>query len=183
MKKIVFLCVALTLAACSATSQDARISLSPVTEQSNIGRGSYISISVEDARQSPVIGTYGGGAPITTSQNLADTIGKALVDSYTKHSFNVTGSRTVNTTQMNVYLEGLTYTYNGHTISSSATTTSRVRVEVPGKGFNRTYTNSEDRTIPFAANQDTNNSQLSSTLRAMVEKIVSDEDLADALRR
>ncbi len=181
MKKIFALCAAILVAACSATSQDARISIFPSVMETDIGNGVSLSITVDDARRSPLIGTYRDGAEITTSQDLAETIGLALVDSFSKQGFNVSAANNPSAVRMVVTLEGLTYTYDGQTISSSAETTSRVRVDVAEKGFIRTYNNSEQRTIPFAANQDTNNSQLSSTLGSMVEKIVNDPELISAL--
>jgi hypothetical protein len=56
-------------------------------------------------------------------------------------------------------------------------------VEVIGKSFLRTYSNSEERTIPFSVNEDSNNSQLSSTLGALVEKVLNDQELLNSLVR
>jgi len=183
MRKIITLFAALAIAACSATSQDARISVFPDVAPSSVGSGSKLSITVDDGRQSAVIGTYRDGAQITTSQDLAKTIGEALVDSFEKQGFNVVAAGDPSAMNIFVALQDLTFTYDGNVVSSSATTTSRVRVDVINNSFNRTYTNSLERTIPFAANQDTNNSQLSATLRAMVEKIVNDPELIDTLKR
>ena len=84
---------------------------------------------------------------------------------------------------MHVFLEDLHYTMDGGTITTDVETNSRVRVEVVSKDFNRTYSNSEERKIPFSSNPATNNSQLSNTLNTTVQRIVSDDELIEALKR
>jgi hypothetical protein len=72
-------------------------------------------------------------------------------------------------------------TNNGNLVSTTVKTSSRVKVDVPDKGFIRTYSNEEERTIPFSVNEDSNNSQISGTLGALIEKIVNDPDLLAAM--
>lgn len=182
MKKIVALCAIFIVAACSTTSQDARLAIYPSVTESSIGNGIALSVTVDDARSTGVIGTYGEGSQITTSQDLAEIIGLALVDALTKQGFNVSAADADEAINILVSLEELTYSRDGNAVSTDVETASRVKVDASDKGFIRTYSNAEQRTIPFSANEDTNNSQLSSTLGSIIEKIVNDQELIAALR-
>lgn len=182
MKKLVLLCV-LLLSACATSSQDAEIAIYPKVSPSNIGDGVPLSISVEDARPTGVIGYYGDGGQISTSQDLALTIGVALVDSFSRMGFQVTDVNGLNAVHLHVFLEELKYTTEGGTITSDVETTSRIKVEAVGKNFIRTYTNTEERKIPFSSSPATNNSHLSNTLNTTIQRIVSDQELMAALKR
>lgn len=183
MKKIFILILITFISGCASSSQDATIGIYPRVTPSNIGAGTVLSITVDDSRSSGVIGTYGDGGQIATSQDLAETIGTVLVDSFSKQGFAVGSASNQNATRIMVSLEELSYTRDGNTLSTDVETKSRVRVEAVGKSFIRTYTNSESRTIPFGSNADSNNSQLSNTLSTMIEKIVNDGELLAALKR
>ena len=183
MKKLLIIAMVGIIVACAASSQDAVISIYPQVTPSNIGDGIPLSISVEDSRATGVIGTYGDGGQISTSQDMAVTMGIALVDSFSKMGFNVRGSDSIGAVHMHVFLEDLHYTMEGGTITTDVETNSRVRVEAVGKDFNRTYSNSEERKIPFSSNPATNNSQLSNTLNTTVQRIVSDNELIESLKR
>lgn len=183
MKRLLILAMIGIIAACAASSQDAVISIYPKVNPSNIGAGIPLSISVEDSRSTGVIGTFGDGGQISTSQDMAMTMGIALVDSFSKMGFNVRNAGSTDAVHMHVFLEDLHYTMEGGTITTNVETNSRVRVEAVNKGFNRTYSNSEERKIPFSSNPATNNSQLSNTLNTTVQRIVSDNDLIAALKQ
>ncbi|MCC3860469.1 YajG family lipoprotein [Pseudemcibacter aquimaris] len=183
MKKFIVLLIVSALTACASVSQDAVIAIYPKVTPSNVGHGLPLSISVEDNRPSGVIGTYGDGGQISTSQDMAQTIGIALVDSFSKMGFSVTDSNDPGAIHLHIFLEEMSYTTDGGTISTDVETKTRVKVEAVERGFNRTYSNSEQRTIPFSSNPDTNNSQLSNTLNATVQRIVSDNELITALAR
>ncbi|MBT5072399.1 MAG: hypothetical protein HOM63_01575 [Kordiimonadaceae bacterium] len=183
MKKIFALILIALLPACATTSQDARIEIYPNVESSNIGNGVALSITVDDARPSGVIGKIDERSQIITSQDLAQLIGVALVDSYSKQGFNVGGANNPNAVQMRVTLEDLSYFRDGSLVSTYVETKSRMKVDVSSKGFIRTYSNSEDRTVPFSSNEATNNSQLRSILERIVEKIVNDGELIAAILR
>ena len=90
---------------------------------------------------------------------------------------------TRNAVKMLVSLEDLSYSKDGKLVTTTVETKSRVKVDVSDKGFIRTYSNSEDRTVPFSANEASNNSQLRSILERMVEKIINDAELLAALIR
>mgnify|MGYP000047103324 FL=1 len=183
MKNIVILIVSLILFACSTTSQDARLAIYPSVEASNVGSGITVSVTVDDARNTGIIGTIGEGAQITTSQDLSQTIGLALVDALSKQGFKVSAASNLQAINLSVSLEELTYSRDGNAVSTDVETTSKVKVDISDKGFIRTYSNAEQRTIPFSANEDSNNSQLSSTLGAIIDKIVNDQELIAALRQ
>jgi len=182
MKKIYLLCV-LLLSACASSSQDAKIDIYPSITASNIGNGVALSIIVDDARPTAVIGSTGKNTQITTSQDLAETIGLALVDAYTKQGFSVSGQSDPNAIKVMVALEDLSYTKDGSLVTTNVETRSRVKVDVSEKGFVRTYTNSEERVVPFSASEDSNNSQLRSIMERMVEKIINDAELLGVLTR
>ena len=173
----------LLLSACATPSQDARIEIFPSVTPSDIGRGISLAITVDDARPTGVIGTMGKESQIVTSQDLAELIGLALVDSYSKQGFTVTAASDPTAVKMMVSLEDLSYTKDGNLVTTDVETKSRIKVDVSSKSFIRTYSNSEERTVPFSSNEDSNNSQLRSILESMVEKIVNDAELLDALRR
>lgn len=210
MKKTLSVLILAFTASCAMSSQDAVISIFPQVNSSNIGESIPLSISVEDSRSSNVIGTYGnsdtnssnqdiertiedsrstdsnnnfGNSPqIYTTQDLARTIGVALVDSFSKMGFNIADSNSSNAVRLNVYLEELNYTIDSGTIKTDVETKSRVRVEAINKGYNRTFSNSEQRTVPFSATAESNNSQLSNTLNTTIQRIVDDSDLINALK-
>lgn len=183
MKKIIILTMLALLSACNTMSQDARIEIYPTVTASSIGNGVTLSIIVDDGRTSASLGDLGGGSTIMTSQDLSQTIGRALVDSFKEKGFAISSSNDPAAVQVMVTLEELNYTKNANTISTDVETKTRARVEVKNKGFIRTYSNSESRTIPFSANADSNNSQLSSTLRALIEKIAADNEILAAMVR
>ena len=183
MKKIAILMALSILSACASKSQNAQISIFPSVKQSNIGKQKPILITVDDLRSSGIIGELGNGDKITTSQGLSETIGLALIDAFSKQGFNVGDVNNMETVQLEVSLEELSYTKNGNTVTTDVETKSKVKVAVKKKGFERTYSNSEQRTIPFSSNEDTNNSQLSSTLGTIIDKIVNDMDLMAAMVR
>lgn len=182
MKKLALLCV-LFLSACAASSQDAEIAIYPKITPSNIGDGIPLSISVEDARPTGVIGYYGDGGQISTSQDLAMTIGVALVDGFSRMGFRLTDVNASDAVHLHIFLEELNYKMEGGTITSDVETTARVKVEAVGKNFIRTYTNNEERKIPFSSNPATNNSHLSNTLNNSIQRIVSDQELIAALKQ
>lgn len=181
--KNIYLLFVLLLSACASTSQDARIDIYPSVTASNIGNGIALSITVDDARPTAVIGSTGENTQITTSQDLAETIGMALVDAYSKQGFTVSAASEPNAIKMMVALEDLSYTKDGNLVTTNVETKSRVKVDVSEKSFIRTYSNSEERTVPFSANEDTNNSQLRSIMERMVEKIINDAELLGVLTR
>ena len=129
MKKILLVSIVAVLTACATSSQDAVISIFPKVTSSNIGDSIPLSISLEDSRSSNVIGTYGGdqnssrqdiestiedsrstdaigksggGSQIYTSQDLARTIGVALVDSFSKMGFQLTDMDSPNTVHLHI---------------------------------------------------------------------------------
>jgi uncharacterized lipoprotein YajG len=183
MKKILILVLVGIISSCASSSQDAVISIYPKVTSSNVGSGIPLSISVEDSRSSGVIGTYGDGGQISTSQDLALTIGVALVDSFSSMGFTVTDVDGVGSVHLHVFLEELNYTMEGGTITTDVETHSRVKVEAVGKTFIRTYTNTEERKVPFSSSPETNNSHLSNTLNTTIQRIVSDDELIEALKR
>lgn len=183
MKKLIVLFVISALTACASMSQDAVIAVYPKVQQSNVGHGLPLSIVVEDKRPTGVIGVYGDGGQISTSQDMAMVLGIAFVDSFSKMGFDLTDANDPGAIHMKVYLEELSFTTEGGTISTDVETKSRIKIEALERGFNRTYSNSEQRTIPFSSNPDTNNSQLSNTLNTTVQRIVTDMELITALAR
>ena len=182
MKKLTILIACLFTAACASSSQDAQIEIFPRVAESTIGSGITLSITVDDARASGVIGTTGETTQIYTSQDLAQTIGLAMVDAFAKQGFTVSAANNPMAIRMMVSLEDLSYTRDGNVVTTTVNTTSRMSVKVDDKGFGKNYSNSEERVIPFSSSEETNNSQLRSILESMVERIVSDEDLLAALR-
>jgi uncharacterized lipoprotein YajG len=82
-----------------------------------------------------------------------------------------------------VFLEELNYTMDPGTIKTEVNTKSRVRVEAVDKGYIRTFSNSEQITVPFSASSDSNNSQLSNTLNTTIQRIIDDADLISALKK
>ena len=180
MKKIA-LSLIFILSACATPSQDARIEIYPNVGPSSIGNGISLSITVDDARSTGVIGSTGENSQIITSQDLAELIGLALVDAYSKQGFTVSAADNPNAVKMLVSLKDLSYSKDGNLVTTTVETKSRVKVDVSDKGFIRTYSNSEDRTMPFSANEASNNSQLRSILERMVERIVKDAELLGAL--
>ena len=71
----------------------------------------------------------------------------------------------------------------GGTIKTEVETKSRIRVEAVEKGYKRTFSNSEQRTVPFSTNPESNNSQLSNTLNTTIQRIVDDVVLIAALKK
>lgn len=183
MRKTVVLFICILTASCASSSQDARIELFPSVTESNIGNGVTLSVTVDDSRASGVIGTTGETTQIYTSQDLAETIGLAMVDAYSKQGFNVSAASNPMAIAMVVTLQDLSYTRDGNLVTTTVTTTSRMRVELQGKNFAKNYNNSEERVIPFSANEETNNSQLRSILETMVERIINDQELLAAIRQ
>ncbi len=183
MKQIFIIVILGLISACAATSQNAVIEIYPSVIASTIGNGTAISITVDDGRTSGVLGNLGEGKTIMTSQDLSQTIGLALVESFKTKGFNVLSTNDQNVVQIMVTIEELIYEKGGNAIKTDVKTKSRARLEVKDKSFIRTYSNSENRTIPFSANADSNNSQLSSTLTALVEKIAGDNELLSAIIR
>lgn len=179
--KNIYLLLVLFLSACASSSQDARIDIYPSVAPSNIGNGKSLSITVDDARPTAVIGKTSKTTQIITSQDLAETIGLALVDAYSKQGFSVSAANDPAAIKMMVALEDLSYTKDGNLVSTNVETKSRVKVDVSEKGFIRTYSNTEERVVPFSASEDTNNSQLRSIMERMVEKIINDAELIAAL--
>lgn len=182
MKKIVILIVSIFTVSCASKSQDARIEIFPSVAESNVGNGVTLSVTVDDSRASGVIGTTGETTQIYTSQDLAQTIGLAMVDAYSKQGFNVSSASNPTAVGMLVTLEDLSYTRDGNLVTTTVNTTSRMKVELVGKNFGKIYNNSEERVVPFSSSEQTNNSQLRSILETMVERIVSDPELLAALR-
>ncbi|MCP5382619.1 MAG: hypothetical protein H6912_09655 [Kordiimonadaceae bacterium] len=182
LKKITFV-LFLLISACATPSQDARIEIFPKVNPSDIGRGTTLAITVDDARSTGVIGTMGKESQIVTSQDLAELIGLSLVDSFSKQGFTVSSASDPSAVNMMVSLEDLSYSKDGNLVTTDVETKSRIKVDVSSKGFIRTYSNSEERTVPFSSNEDSNNSQLRSILENLVEKIVNDQELIGALRR
>lgn len=176
----------LGISACASNkSQDALISAFPRVEESNIGSGKALSIRVNDDRSNRVIGRLGDGpdaAEITTSQNLAETIGVSLSDAFAKKGFRISSANDDSAIDVLVTLQELSYSLNRDTLSTDVETKSAANVVVQSKSFNRAYSNGLTRTIPFAPNEDSNNSQLSDTVTTLLEKIASDERLLDALK-
>ena len=164
-------------------SQDAQIAIYPSVSPSNIGNNIPVFLTVDDTRSSAVLGSMGEGAQMTTSQDLAATIGVAVVNGLKAKGFDVGSMGNQNSTEVKVTLEDLSFSKDGNAISTTVGTTSKATVEVESKGFLRTYSNSEERTIPFSTNEDSNNSQLSSTLGALVEKMLNDQELLNALAK
>ena len=181
MKTLIFLLSVIVLAACASKSQDAVISIYPSVDESTIGAGRSIFITVDDARASSMLGEMGEGGQIYTSQDLAATIGRSLVDAFTKQGFNISSPDDQNANEILVTLQDLSYSMDNNTLSTGVETKSSMKVVVEDKGFIRTYNNSEQRTIPFSANADSNNSQLSNTLGSLVDKIINDQELLIAL--
>ena len=68
-------------------------------------------------------------------------------------------------------------------MTTTIATKSRVRVDVADKGYSNTYSNNEERTVPFSANEATNNSILRSIMERMVERIANDANLLGVLTR
>jgi len=182
MKKIALIAVFI-LSACGTPSQDAQIEIFPAVTASNIGNGVALSITVDDARPTGVIGAVDEDSQLVTSQDLAELIGLALVDAYTKQGFNVTAANNPGAVRMVVSLEDLSYTKDGALVTTTVATKSRVTVNINDKGYSNTYSNSEDRTVPFSANEATNNSILRSILERMVERIANDANLLGVLTR
>lgn len=213
MKNILLISILTFVTACATSSQDAVITIFPKVNSSNIGDSLPLYISVEDSRSSRVIGTYGdsdddknstsqdiestiedsrstegagkygGGRQIYTTQDLARTIGVALVDSFSKMGFNVTDKNSPSAVHLHVFLEELNYTMEGGTIKTEVETKSRIKVEAVDKGYIRTFSNTEQRTVPFSANSESNNSQLSNTINTTIQRIVDDADLISALKK
>lgn len=211
MKKTLLVVILAFTAACATSSQDAVISIFPKVNSSNIGESIPLYISVEDSRSSGIIGTYGNsdqnendqdiersledsrstnqssqyrsGSQIYTSQDLARTIGVALVDSFSRMGFQITDKDSPSVVHLHVFLEELNYEVDSGTIKTDVVTKSRVRVEAIDKGYNRTFSNSEQRAVPFSANADSNNSQLSNTLNTTIQRIIDDNDLINALKK
>ncbi len=183
MKKIIILIACLIAASCASSSQDAQIEIFPRVESSNVGSGITLAITVDDSRSSGVIGTTSDTTQIYTSQDLAETIGLAMVDAYSKQGFNVSAANHPMAIRMMVSLDDLSYTRDGNVVTTTVNTTSRMSVRLEGKNFGKNYSNSEERVIPFSSNENTNNSQLRSILETMVERIVNDEELFNALTR
>ncbi len=183
MRFLIFLVSIFVLVACASKSQDAVISIYPSVEESTIGAGRSIFITVDDARASAVLGEMGKGGQIHTSQDLAETIGSSLVEAFEKQGFNISSPNDQNASELLVILQKLSYSMDNNTLSTGVETKSSMKVVVEGKGFIRTYNNSEQRTTPFSANADSNNSQLSNTLGSLVEKIINDQELLAALTK
>lgn len=183
MNKIFVVLMCLFAVSCASTSQDARIEIFPNVAESTVGNGTTLSVTVDDSRQSGIIGTTGETTQIYTSQDLAETIGLAMVDAYSKQGFNVSAASNPMAVRMVVTLEDLSYTREGNLVTTTVNTKSRMRVELEGKNFGKSYSNSEERVIPFSSNEETNNAQLRSILETMVERIVNDEELLAALKR
>ena len=181
MRLLIFLVSIFVLVACASKSQDAVISIYPSVSESTIGAGRSIFITVDDVRASAVLGEMGEGGQIHTSQDLAATIGRSLVDAFAKQGFNISSAEDQNANEILVTLQDLSYSMDNNTLSTGIETKSSMKVVVENKGFIRTYNNSEQRTIPFSANADSNNSQLSNTLGSLVEKVINDQELLAAL--
>ena len=182
MKKIALL-ILLLLPACGTPSQDAQIEIYPSVTPSSIGNGVSLSITVDDARPTGVIGAVDKDSQLVTSQDLAELIGVALVEAYSKQGFNVTAASNPGAVKMVVTLEDLSYTKDGALVTTTVATKSRVKVDVEGKGYSNTYSNNEERTVPFSANEATNNSILRSIMERMVERIANDANLLGVLIR
>ena len=182
MKKIALL-ILLILPACGTPSQDAQIDIYPSVTPSSIGNGVSLSITVDDARSTGVIGAIDEDSQLVTSQDLAELIGVALVDAYSKQGFNVTAENTPGVVKMVVTLEDLSYTKDGALVTTTVATKSRVKVDVANKNYSNTYSNNEERTVPFSANEATNNSILRSIMERMVERIANDANLLGVLTR
>ena len=82
MKIIITLLGICILSACTSMSQDAQIAIYPSVSTSDIGNNIPVFLTVDDVRTSAVLGSMGEGAQMTTSQDLAQTIGAALVNVY-----------------------------------------------------------------------------------------------------
>ena len=182
MKKIALL-ILLILPACGTPSQDAQIDIYPSVTPSSIGNGVSLSITVDDARSTGVIGAIDEDSQLVTSQDLAELIGVALVDAYSKQGFNVTAENTPGVVKMVVTLEDLSYTKDGALVTTTVATKSRVKVDVANKNYSNTCSNNEERTVPFSANEATNNSILRSIMERMVERIANDANLLGVLTR
>lgn len=182
MKKILVIILMFSISACASNkSQDAIISAFPRVMDSNVGSGKALVIRVEDIRTNKVIGSLGEGAEISSSRNLAEIIGLALSDAYAKKGFRISSVNDSSAVDLLVTLQELSYTLNRDTLSTDVATKSAANVVVESTKFNRAYSNGLTRTIPFAPNEDSNNSQLSDTVTTLLEKIVNDEQLLEAL--
>ncbi len=183
MKKIFILISSILMASCASSSQDVRIEIFPSVAESNTGSGIILSVTVDDSRPSGVIGTTGETTQIYTSQDLAETIGLAMVDAFSKQGFSVSAASNPAAVRMTVALEDLSYTRDGNLVTTIVNTTSKMRVTLEGKNFGKNYSNSEERIIPFSSSEETNNSQLRSILETLIERIVSDQELLAAIKR
>lgn len=183
LKKTFILIACILMASCASSSQDAQIEIFPNVTESNTGSGIILSITVDDSRPSGIIGTTGETTQIYTSQDLAETIGVAMVDAFSKQGFSVSAASNPAAVKMMVALEDLSYTRDGNLVTTTVNTTSRMRVALEGKNFGKNYSNSEERVIPFSSSEETNNSQLRSILETIIERIVNDQELLAAIKR
>ncbi len=109
MKKLVIVSgLAAMLSGCAVTSMDAKIDPTPSVQQSQVGAGKTVSVSVSDERPSDTLGKRSpAGGTIKMTQDLKSIYQAAIIKGLESKGFKAVGASAPDATPLKVEIRGL----------------------------------------------------------------------------
>lgn len=197
MKNVLVILASLMLGACAFTPQTADLNPTLHLTQSNIGKGTEISVRVVDERTQKILGHRGSafmkGAKITTDQDIPGLFHGKIMEALAAQGFAPVAYDEERPLQLRVDIRNLEYyTSTGfwsggiHTnaaVKATATLTSSL-VSVKGsKKFEKVYISEGEKRVLFVPGAGSNERELNSAIAGVLEKMVGDQELLSFLVR
>ena len=174
--------VLLLLAACAYSPQQLQVSPSISAEQQRYGKGQSIEVTVEDRRESKVLGSRGGVYPKTSLITLADNFTEVLVNAgkatLAAQGFNVNPQQ-VGDAQFKIVVDALDYQMPERRLGSEVHLVAVLRAEITsgGESYSARYQTRSEQLMAWTANTARNEAMVNALVSNTLERLFGDEKL------